>query len=1135
MSSKKSRIFQLIICIFIAAMVFLAAVLNAYSFKNSSLDAVGENKAVILSQINDSIEYGLKYGKQLGNYYGIEDILEKVRTSCDSDYVYIADAEGNLLYGEDPGDYLKKGLEGNEAEDEDGESDENKKIWNESDMVHILLPIYQGEEQAGYIGTGCSTERMQAFSKPYVQNMYLYALIEALCGILLFLILFHVIKHGFAEKKLRLLIMATIIAVSLLSVLPSYHILDVSYRALSEDVAADLLKQSAGDMERLLEMGVCYSDIKDANDYYKEIAGECMQVSDVRLSEGKGTSGSFLDLPADQNNSVMHLEADIDETYIRGRVLKATINTLITTVTAIMIAVEILMFLLGLFVGKERNRRKKVDNKEALTIEEFGLVRGLSFFFASFRFMSVAFMSIVLVQIYTPVYVWGHMIPYEILISLPMAGQVFVAMITSYLSGLVIHRIGWKRTTLMGVVLMMMGTLASSFARVPIPFILAQMLVGTGLGFAKMGIDIYAVAVSSEDDMSKYTSGSNAGIIVGFSCSAALGALIASIFGYSGAYLVMTALGGGVFLLILFFGMDVASREEEEEGPDTEVEEVKGADLRFPVYLLTVIIPYFFIMMFVDYFFPVYANSIGITTDVIGYVMLIYGIVTAYVGTPLCPVLTEKMRTKVLMPVILLILALGLFIFSVRNNIVAAAVIVALIGLADGIMPSVQFKYVYELPFAKKIGFSRALGIEGFFSNLIGAAAPVIFGVVMMFGNGGLALVAALIASCALVFILINRSFSAKDIKKGGGIASVLVLCLLTSLLPYRQVRADDTDKLRIGYCQAGSYYEFDYEIYQIGRALAERGEISAPGLDELEQGADAYLVWQALCSAESPYYEFDSMGFMDITSGDVDVAKTIRERKIDLVITMGTGAGCEIRDKSDVDYMNFIASDPVSSGITRSEESSGSSRAWAHVDVGVEKRALSVMDDIFSPKKIGIVYNDQDPEAYIYSGAASLDEFAKAGKREVVRAFVVDEFEDTKEAYEKYKAEMLSAHEKLALSGIDTFVLTTSYLELEDMEEVLEPFVSRGIPVFSINSTEDVRCGALAAVEMIDYLNLGRFAADTLAAYRDGADLKDLPQLYSTAPFLVLNIDTCRRTGLKLPLDTLISASKIYGKYEGE
>ena len=69
----------------------------------------------------------------------------------------------------------------------------------------------------------------------------------------------------------------------------------------------------------------------------------------------------------------------------------------------------------------------------------------------------------------------------------------------------------------------------------------------------------------------------------------------------------------------------------------------------------------------------------------------------------------------------------------------------------------------------------------------------------------------------------------------------------------------------------------------------------------------------------------------------------------------------------------------------------------------------------------------------------------------------------------------------------------------------------------------------------MFDYENIGRFAAANLSDYYNGASLSEIPQVYETAPFLVLNSDTLHRTGVKLSLDALISASTIYPKYTGE
>ena len=136
--------------------------------------------------------------------------------------------------------------------------------------------------------------------------------------------------------------------------------------------------------------------------------------------------------------------------------------------------------------------------------------------------------------------------------------------------------------------------------------------------------------------------------------------------------------------------------------------------------------------------------------------MMINGIGTAYLGAVLCPKLSAKYSPTHLMPVLLVILSGVILIFAFKNMVLFAILVVFMIGTADGIMPSIQFEYVYKLPFSKKKGFSKALGIEGFFSNLIGAIAPVIFGVVMIYGSGGLAVVSVAVLALSALFWFVN-------------------------------------------------------------------------------------------------------------------------------------------------------------------------------------------------------------------------------------------------------------------------------------------------------------------------------------------------------------------------------------------
>lgn len=1111
--TSKKWIFAAVVGLFIAAVVFFNTVLNMSSFRSSYVEAETENNLVVLETILERIEYGLKYGKQLDNYYDLDSIFADAEKYCHSDAFFVCDSEGKGLYGAEVPEWASSRFE------------EEYTTYEEDGETWLLSPIRKGIRIVGYAGIRFTPDLEEA--NRMTSDMYKSAIWISLLGIALFVILFCLVKHEMKPKRLLQIIIPVVLLVNLLIGVNVHLAIRGGYQSIADRMAEKLITKNADDINALIGKGVRYSDISDTEETFRRLA-ELEQIDEVSMAAAEEDGALTRPLLTDSEGGQYFLSCRVSEDYVNGKVMAATLNVVVSSVTAIMISYELLIFLLGVLVEEKKDRKRKYEQTGELDLEHVELVRGLSFFFAAFRYMSVAFMAVVLASMIDTATVnfFGLEIPKEIVMSLPLSMQVLISMLTSFLSGLLIDRRGWKRVTMFGVLVMCAGTLLSAFAKAPIPFILAQMVVGVGLGFAKMGIDIYAVAVSSEHDMSIYTANANASIIVGFSCAASVGALLAGVFGYSGAYIAMTVTGVIVFLLIYIYGMDVIQVRKEQAEPAGKKQKI-GFDPHFISYILFIVIPYSFIMMFVDYFFPVFAVDKNVSLEVIGVVMLLFGMATAYIGTWICKKEGSKVRPAVLMSACLLVLAVTIGVFSFEQHVLLAAAIVLLIGVADGIMPSMQFDYLYHLPLSQRIGFSRTLGIEGFFSSLIGALAPVVFSIVMMMGGSGLSIVAAAVLACTALFFLHNKNKAQK------------VVCLL--LLAGLVLAGTTADAERIGYLQAESYYEFDYQIYEIAASLDEKIAAEDGGLT---RGDQARKVWDRLCETSGDF-EFVPEAFVDLSTAawarmsEEEQAEKYKalmeENRIDLVITMGTAGGLFVKDSTEIPYMNFLASDPVGSEIVAGAELSGSSRGWAHVSVGIDERALSVMHDIFRPKKIGIVYNLDDPESYIYSSASSVDEYARQNRVEVVRRSVSDDIDDSEEMYEEYKAAMLAAHRELAEEGIDLYILTTSLLEPEDFAPVLEPFVEKGIPVFSVNSTEDVRYGATAAVEMCDYANIGRFAAEAMQEWKEGKGLDGISQVYDTAPFLVLNIDTLQRSGLKLSLDVLLSASEIYGRYGEE
>lgn len=765
---KRNALFILIICLTLSVLLGLSSVLNIVSFRNTYVEATASSSAIVASSTVNKIEYTLKYGKSLDNYYGIEALFAELQEFYGYlNQVYIVDEAGEMLYrsvfaqgSAAPGQLVEMtaaALSGGEHQ-----------IWLEGDTQQLLLPI---RDRAGTaiaaLGLSYNTDMLDSMIKTYVDEAMLYTAVAIGVGVGLLVLLFFLIRHGFSYKPLLMIVIAVVVIANAFFGMTAYHVFSNGYLALTRHTADMFYQKISSDVNSVVSQGVNYDELAGMDQYFEDMVARSEELASISLSKEKliGESSDYVnlyELPADASGSTSNLVIRVSQQFVESKITTILIEIVVSIITALMIAAEVIIFILAALTSTEkviRLRAKTVAKKADTCYQPEGIVRGLSFFFSLFRYMAMAFVSLVILEIYKPVVLFGIELPYELVISLPLTAQMVTSMLGSYISGKISDRTGWKTAACSGILLMACGSVCSALSASSLPFIGSQLIFGLGLGISKTAVDLYAVMVSSEDKMEDYTSNANASCIVGLSCASAIGAIIAGALGYSGAYLVMAILGILVTLLIIVFGQNVTGSEAAE----TPAEDVplKGKkslfDLRFVAYILFLVLPYYFVIMFVDYLFPVFASTQGMSTSQIGYVFLAYGVVTSYIGTFLCRILTKKVRTVLLMSALVMALAAGLGVFSVYNNIMLAVAMVLLIALCDGIMPSLQFKLVYSLPTTQKIGFSRALGIEGFFTGAVSAVAPMVFSFVMTQGNIGFTIASGIVALCAILFGAINR------------------------------------------------------------------------------------------------------------------------------------------------------------------------------------------------------------------------------------------------------------------------------------------------------------------------------------------------------------------------------------------
>lgn len=751
---KKKIILIGIISVIIAVLISISSVLNTVSLKNNYLSTTANNNAIMAGGIVNEIQYSLRYGKSLSNYYEIEDILAKITLYCDyAENIYIVQPDGKILYEKD---FRGSMVERSKTFAENVSAITEKKdsiFWVENDIQNILLPITdrEGTVIAG-LGMSYKNGNLDGEIKTVTDRLFLSNVVPILLGVLLFIFLFLFVKHELKFKRLLAITISVIILSSVLCGVLSYSEYKKAYNSLAVRTADMLSVKIKNDIGSVTAKGIEFEMITGIEDYFEDILENTGLLESISFYHQKPEPASegvlYYALEGKKDEFV---KVVISQGYIYGKLREITVDIIASIVTSMMISAEVIIFILAVITNfRDLRRQRKESSRKTKDVDTLpvGIVRGLFFFFAMFQYMSIAFVPIVMAQIYKPVF--G--LPFEIVLSIPVTAQIFMSVFSSWICGKIVSIKGWRPVAFFGMSFMVMGALASAFSKEPLLFIGSQIVFGLGLGCAKTAFDIFSVTAPSSEKIEEYTSGTNAGLMTGLSCSAALGAVIAGTFGFSGAFLVMAGFGVFVMILIQIFSVNII----QPQLPTDEKEKPKGAkfDVYYLYYIALLIIPYFFITMFLDYYFPVFADSKGISTRSIGHVFLLSGIATAYVGSYLCNRLSKIIRTVLLMSGMLLVLGAFLGFFSVNSSFVAAVAFVLFLGVVDGIMPSLQNRYILSLDISKRLGVSRVIGIEGAFIGIIRGISPLIFGFAMLRGTAGLLVSSGIVMAAAVLFFM---------------------------------------------------------------------------------------------------------------------------------------------------------------------------------------------------------------------------------------------------------------------------------------------------------------------------------------------------------------------------------------------
>jgi ABC-type uncharacterized transport system substrate-binding protein len=345
----------------------------------------------------------------------------------------------------------------------------------------------------------------------------------------------------------------------------------------------------------------------------------------------------------------------------------------------------------------------------------------------------------------------------------------------------------------------------------------------------------------------------------------------------------------------------------------------------------------------------------------------------------------------------------------------------------------------------------------------------------------------------------------------------------------------NDGRKWRIVFYEGGPHANYYHYLVATIQGLMNLGWMEKSDLTKIiggRENTERLWIWLAN-KAKSDYLEFVEDGYYSANWDDgqrqANKAKLLRrltsEDEINLVIAMGTWAGLDLaNDQHSVPTIVMSTSDPVESGIIKSKDDSGYDHVHARVDPYRYERQLRIFHDIIQFKKLGIAFEDSI-YGRSYSAIDTVEKVAADIGFEVVTCHTKSDISDTSIASES----VIRCFDELSTQVDAIYVTIQGGVNTESIPTLVSIANTNSIPTFSQLGSTEVQQGFLFSISRPGFKPAGLFLSATIAQVLNGAQPRQLKQVFEESPSIAINLKTAEIVGLYLYADILAAADTIY------
>lgn len=767
MSGNRSRNFFVAgAAMLLVSVMAFSYMLNITAMKTNFSESVQATYNVTGKEAVRIIEYSLKYGKSLSSFFGMNDILSDIITKQETVAAsYVFDKDGKLLYSQVRGDY-----DVNEASDaqraslfQSNPGFENRSLDLEAGY-HLLIPVLgKGESPEGGFGIVLDNGVLKKQMTDFMNSTRRVVAIITLLGLGLIAWLLNKEKSfdsGSGIDGKRILMLLIIVLMVTQGSYTGYNIFTLNnvYKEMALKDAAVVRDIITDNTDRLTNVGLALSDLVGIEKWMNSICESVPEVGNIIINDGAGetvyTSGSGDGAGSggiyDVSESVSKSDASmgsvhvlVSQSYIRQKLMNAFLDSLSVLVASILVYIE--LSLLMVYALNRKMKGRPANGEEVL--QDGTLIRSLAFLFLFGTDLSLSFIPIMSRQIVET----GAMgLSQNVAMGLPIQAEMLTASIMALVTGIVMDKMGWKPPFIAGIAGVAIGSFLCSISGSLPLFIAARAFVGIGYGLSWTSLTGYVGSFSNEEARRQGLAGLVAGIYAGSNCGVVTGAMLAERMSYGSVFLVAIGFVAAAGIMGYVFVSNTHSAHAEEHSSFTVGRFLADSGVMRVLVLVTV--PAMCVLMFLNYYVPLYSQEINLSQSNLGRLFLIYGLSIIYLGPYLTEKLGKKISAKQMLVSASLLVGGALLAFAATGTVWMLVLTIIIFSVADSYGTTANTTYFMELDATKKLGKGKAIGILSTVRKFGMMLGPYAFGMALIYPKS---VVLLIIGSVYIVSVLL--------------------------------------------------------------------------------------------------------------------------------------------------------------------------------------------------------------------------------------------------------------------------------------------------------------------------------------------------------------------------------------------